>query len=117
MQKPKKTSYNDGVLTIVEEKQKLNSFNAKSNVKTKEEFNEIIKLFYEEQSKRQEDVLFAKSMDRKLTLKLKTPEIKNMKTNYKVLIDDVIYDILHLDFDKNNHTLYFYLEEVRKIAR
>ena len=116
MQKPKKSSYNDGVLTVVEEKQKLNSFNAKNNLKTKDDFKEVVKLFYEEQSKRQEDVLFAKSMDRKLTIKLKTPEVENIKTNYKVLIDNVIYDILHLDFDKNNHDLYFYLEEVRKIA-
>lgn len=117
MQKPKKISYNDGILTIVVDKVKPNSFNAKTNSKKMSDFEIIGTLFYSEESKRHEDMLFAESMNHKLTMKVKTNLVKGIKSNHKVIIDDYIYDIINTDIDKKNHELYFYLEGVRKIER
>lgn len=111
-----KNSYNDGVAMVVKEKQIMNDFNAKLNLKSLDDFEIIARLFYSEQSKRNEDMLFAQSMGKKLTLKIKTPMLNNVKNNYKVIIEKYVYDIIHIDFDKINRELYLYLEGVRALA-
>lgn len=40
-----------------------------------------------------------------------------MDTNRNVIIEGVIYAIIHIDRDKEKKELYFYLEEVRRIER
>lgn len=69
------------------------------------------------QLKRQEDMLFAESMNHKLTLKVKTALVDGVKNSHKVIINDYVYDIIHTDINKKNHELYFYLEGVRKVER
>lgn len=118
MLNPKKqTSYNDGIVYIYSENLNETSFSAKKNVKTLDDLNFITKLFYSEESKRQQDIVFAESMDRKLTLKIKTPLSSKINSNHKAVIGDDLYDIFQLDPDKDNNELYFYLERVRKIER
>lgn len=117
MQIPKRNSYNDGVMIVVSDKTKPNSFNAKTNSKKIDDFETIKTIFYSEESKRQEDMLFAESMNHKLTLKVKTTLVDGIKNSHKVIINDYVYDIIHTDINKKNHELYFYLEGVRKVER
>lgn len=117
MLKKKISSYNDGVIGIYSEKSTLiNSFNAKTNAKTINDYDFMMNLFYSEQSKRQEDFLFAEAMGKKLTLKVKTPLVEGIETNHKVILNNMVYDIINIDPDKTNKELYFYLEGGRKLA-
>lgn len=49
-------------------------------------------------------------------LKIATPDNGNMDSDRNIVIDNVIYSIIHIDRAKDPGELYFYLEEVRKIA-
>lgn len=111
----KKSSYKDGVVYIYSENLKETTFNAKKNVKTKDDLTYITKMFYKVESIRHQDFVFAESMDRKLTLKLKTPITNKVNVNHKAVIGTELYDIFELDKDQNNNELYLYLEKVRNI--
>lgn len=113
----KQTSFNDGIIYVYSENLIETSFSGKKNVKSLDDLTFITKLFYKEESKRQQDIIFADSMGRKLTLKLKTPLIDGISSNHKVVIGNDLYDIFQLDPDKTNNELYFYLERVRTIER
>jgi len=116
--KAKKNSYNGGVVGVYKEKSTLmnTDFNAKTNAKTLEDFDLITSLCFSEQTKRQEDFLFAEAMGKKLTWKIKTPLVKGIENNYKIIYEGYSYDIINMDFDRKNKELYFYLEGGRKIA-
>ena len=117
MLKKKVSSYNDGVIGIYSEKSTLiNSFNAKTNAKTINDYNFITNLCFSEETKRQEDFLFAETLGKKLTMKVKTPLVDGIETNYKVILNNFVYDIIRIDPDKKNKDLYFYLEGGRKLA-
>ena len=72
-------------------------------------------LAYEECSKRQQDLDFAESNDRTLNVKVKTRFYKNINNEYKVTIENTLYDIIYIDEDRKNRELYFYLEEVTEV--
>ncbi len=112
---PKKSNYNDGYIRVYEEIPIKANFGAKENIKSKDNLKFIVKLAYEECSKRQQDLDFANSSGRSLNIKLKTPFYKNMENNYKVIIENILYDIIYIDEDRKNRELYFYLEEVRSL--
>ena len=113
MKKP--SNYNDGYIRVYEEIPVKTDFGAKENVKSKDNLEFIVKLAYEECSKRQQDLEFAESSSRSLTLKIKTRYYKNIENNYKVIIENALYDIIYIDEDKRNRELYFYLEEVMNL--
>lgn len=118
MQKKNLLSYNDGVIGIYKEKSTLiNNFNAKINARTINDYEFVTNLFYSEESKRQEDFLFANAMGRKLTLKVKTPLVEGIKTSYKVILDNFVYDIINIDPNEKNKSLYFYLEGGRELDK
>ena len=117
MLKKKTSSFNDGVIGIYSEKKKYTDFNAKTNARTKNDYDFIMNLCYSEESKRQEDFLFAEAMGKKLTLKVKTPLVEGIETNYKVMLNNFVYDIIRIDPDKKNKELYFYLEGGREIEK
>lgn len=109
-------SYNDGVVSIYNSNNNLNSFSAKLNQTKVENEDFVINLFFCEESKRQQDVMFANSFGKALTLKIKTPFSKKVNTTQKAVIDNVLYDIFFVDFSKNKKELFIYLEEVRKLG-
>ena len=74
-----------------------------------------MKLAYEETSRREQDYEFARSIERSLTLKVKTPLYPNVNKKHSVLIENTQYSIFELDVDRKKNEMYFYLEEVRKI--
>lgn len=119
MQVMKKNSFNDGVVGIYKELPTLmnTDFNAKRNAKTIKDFQLITSLFYTELSARNEDFLFAEAMNRKLTMKIKTPLVNTIEPNYKALINNRMYDIIKIDPNRMNKELYIYLEGGQKIEK
>lgn len=117
MLKKKINSYNDGVIGIYSEKSTLiNDFNAKTNARTINDYDFIMNLCFSEETKRQEDFLFAEAMGKKLTLKVKTPLVEGIETKHKVILNNYVYDIINIDPNKKNKDLYFYLEGGRELA-
>lgn len=108
MQANKWNSYNDGIMLLYEKK-------TEKNVKSLDELLYLSKLAFTEKTVRQEDVDFALQMDKKLTMKIVTPDDGNMDTSRCAVIGNVIYGIIHIDRDKRTNELYFYLQEIRKI--
>ena len=111
----KKSNYNDGYIRVYEEIPIRTDFGAKENVKSEENLKFIVKLAYEECSKRQQDLEFAEASDRTLNLKVKTRFYDNLKNEYKIIEENTLYDIIYIDVDRKNRELYFYLEEVRSL--
>lgn len=108
MPRKKTNSYTDGVMKLYEKK-------TDRNVRGLEDLSYLSKLAFDEKSIRQEDVEFAMQQDKKLSIKIVTPDDGNMDTSRCAVIDDTIYGIIHIDRDKKNRELYFYLQEIRNI--
>ncbi len=106
-------TFNDGMVNIYKSKTIPSSFNAAKNVRHKKELELIVKLAFEEMSKRDQDLEFASSLDRNLSLKIKTRYYKNIDSTYKAVVGNVLYSILKIDFDKSKKLSYIYLEEER----
>ena len=110
------STFNDGVLFICKPESDYSSFNAVKNPTKKTELDKILKLNYDEMSRREQDLQFAESQGRNLTMKVKT-RLRNQVTKFhQVLIEDVLYSIIDLDKDRDGAEMYLYLEEVRKLS-
>lgn len=94
----------------------MNSFSAKINEKTLKDLELVTELFFKEESKRQQDIVFANSLDKQLTFKIKTPYSDKVKINHKGVYNGFLYNIFFIDPSKDKRELYLYLEEVRKIG-
>lgn len=106
---------NNGVVSIYREKStNRTDFNAKKNTVSLEDMTFIVKLCYEEMTKRAQDIEFAYSNDFSLSLKIKTRFVKNVDNKCKAVINNVVYNIYNLDIDKNK-VMYLYLEKERDL--
>lgn len=119
MNKKKVSSYNDGIVGVYVENSTLinTDFNVKRNARTIENYDFIMNLFYSEVNARDEDFVFAESMGKKLTMKIKTPLVAGVKSNHKIILNDYVYDIIKIDPDRRNKDLYIYLEGGRKLEK
>lgn len=115
MKKIRMNNYLDGFAKIYQEEVIRTNFGAKYNSKTFDKLNLIVKLAYTECNKRQQDLEFAESVSRNLSMKIKTRTYNNIRSDYKVVINNVLYDIIYLDYDRKNKEIYFYLEEIRPL--
>ncbi len=116
MQKPKFSRYNDGVVSIYrEEEGRKTDFSAKKNVQTLDDMEHIVKLAFEEASKREQDIEFALQHDFTLSLKIKTPLYKGVDNKCKAVIDGYLYDVSYLDIDKRKNEMWLYLQGVKNI--
>ena len=113
MQKNKFSRYNDGVVSIYRPKPKKTDFNAKTNVKTEDDMDFIVKLGFEEVSKREQDLEFAMQNDFTLSLKIKTRLLKCIDNKCKAIIDGYLYDISYTDSSRTE--IFLYLEGVKPI--
>lgn len=113
--KTKFSNYNDGFLSIYKDKEIRTDFSAKKNVKSLDDLKFIVKLAYDECSKRQQDFEFSETIGRSLNLKVKTRFYKNVTNKHKILIDNILYDIFEVDIDRAKQEMYLYMEEVRSI--
>ena len=109
------SNYNNGFLSIYNDREIRTDFSAKKNVKSLESLEFIVKLGYDECSKRQQDFEFSETIGRSLNLKVKTRLYKNVTNKHKVLIGNILYDIFEVDIDRGKQEMYLYMEEVRTI--
>jgi SPP1 family predicted phage head-tail adaptor len=110
-------NFGDGVVCVYKEKEKISSFGAAKNIKNIDELTFIVKLNYEELSFREQDLEYAKINGRRATLKIKTPNYKDIEKSYKALIGDILYDIYYTDSNKKKDERFFHLERMFKIAK
>lgn len=111
MRKKRKTGrYNDGIAKLYQKKE------GTRNVKTLEDLEYIGHLCFEEKSCRQSDIEFAEQRGKQLKMKIATQNPGETDTNKIIVIENVIYSIIHIDRSKGTNEVFFYLEEVRKIG-
>ena len=114
MPKHKLSTYNDGVVRLYRERPQKTDFGAKRNVATLSDMDFIVRLDYEESSRREEDMEFAERSGFSLTLKVRTRAVPNVDNKCKAVIDDYLYDVQYID--KSRTEMWLYLEGVRKLA-
>lgn len=116
MQKPKFSRYNDGVVSIYREREgRKTDFSAKKNVKTLDDMEYIVKLAFEEASKREQDIEFASQHDFTLSIKIKTRLCKEVDNKCKAVIDGYLYDVSYTDTDRKKAEMWLYLQGVKPI--
>lgn len=113
MSKPKFSRYNDGAVFVYREKDKRTDFAAKKNVDVLSDMDFIVRLDYEEMSKREQDLDFAEQSSCTLSLKVRTRCAPNIDNKCKAVIDNYLYDIWYVD--KTRTELYLYLEGVKPL--
>ena len=99
MLKSRFSNYNDGIVYIVRKKTKSTNFNAAKNALSRDDLEDVVKLAYEEKSKRDEDVEFASSQGRTLSLKIKTRSYK-VDPTLKAIAGDTLYSIIYLEEER-----------------
>lgn len=109
------SKYNDGMLYVCEVKKNEIGFGMVKNTREESDLKRILKLAYEEKTKRDEDMQFAENKGRTLSLKVKTRLREEVDSTQKVLIENTLYSVIHIDHDKSNREMYLYLEEERKL--
>lgn len=113
MRKRKPKTYNDGIVNIYREKDRRTDFNAKRNVSSLDDMDFVVKLAFEELSKREQDLEFAQQNDFTLSLKIKTRLVEGVDNKCKAIIDGYLYDVSYTD--KSKTELFLYLEGVKAI--
>ena len=110
-------TYLDGFAFIYRPKFEENksTFGAKINVNSSNDMELIYKLAFQQTYKRLEDLEFAESIGRDLTLKIKVRLVRGIKNSDKIIINNILYDIVYIDEDRINQELYIYLTEVKEI--
>lgn len=114
MKRKRILTYNDGYLLIC--KKQMEEDLTLRNPKRKDDMQPVLKLAYEEKSRRDQDIEFAESAGRSLSMKLKTRLYQTVKNTHMVMIGNVLYSIIKLDYDRANNEMYFYLEEAKIFA-
>ena len=94
----------------------INDFGAALNTKRAADMNLVLKLAYEERSRRAADMEWAESCDKTLSLKVVCPLNVSAKMSHLIVCTNKIYSIINIDYDRLNQEMYLYLEEVREIA-
>lgn len=113
MKKPEFSKYNDGVVHIYREKERRTDFNAKQNVSALDNMDFVVKLAFEESSKREQDLDFAEQNGFSLTLKIRTRFVKEVDNKCKAVIDGYLYDVSYID--KTRTEMWLFLEGVRSL--
>lgn len=108
------SKYNDGVISIYREKERRTDFSAKQNVSTLEDMEFIVKLAFQESSKREQDIEFASQNGFSLALKVKTRLFKGVDNKCKAVVDGYLYDVSYID--KTRTEMYLYMEGVKPLA-
>lgn len=116
MNQKKFSSLNDGIANICKPKEKKNSFNAKLNIESAEDLEIIKPAFFSIENIRDQDTMFASSIGHTLSLKIKINYDKIVNIKNKIVIDNILYDLIRIDPDNNNYYLYLYLESIGELC-
>lgn len=111
--KRKFSRYNDGVVSVYREKGKRSNFAAKENVSALEDMEFVIKLDFEQASKREQDLAFAEQNDFSLSLKIRTRYVDSVDNKCKAVINGYLYDVAYVD--KNRVEMWLYLEGIKEL--
>lgn len=114
MNKPKFNRYNDGVVSIYREKEKRSNFAAKENVSVLDDMEFVVKLDFEESSKREQDMEFANQNGFSLSLKVRTRYMPLVDNRCKAIIDNNLYDINYVDKDRVE--MWIFLEWIKELS-
>ena len=113
--KSKFPTYNDGVLYVCENVAGQSGFSSTRNARSRGDLRTLLKLDYKEMSRRDEDMDFAESHGRTLTMKVRCRYHPDVTTRLCVVIGDVLYSIFKTDHDAGWRNLFLFLEEERKL--
>ena len=113
MSKPKFSRYNDGVVSIYREKKRETDFAAKKNVATLDDMDFVVKLAFEESSRREQDIDFAEQMGFSLTLKVRTRIVDGVDNKCKAVIGNYLFCVSYVD--KTRTEMWLYLTGVREL--
>lgn len=109
--------YTDGVIKVYKSKAKKTEFNAPKNAKRLSDLELLVKLPFDEKSKREKDLEYCYQLGNELSLKLVTPMCgETIGSQNKVIVERTLYDVIYVDTDKKNREMYLYLQEVEEIA-
>lgn len=111
--KHKLSRYNDGVVSVYREKGKRSNFAAKENVSALEDMEFVVKLDFEQASKREQDLAFAEQNDFSLSLKIRTRYVDSVDNKCKAVINGYLYDVAYVD--KNRVEMWLYLEGIKEL--
>lgn len=111
MERSQFDNYIDGVAKICKVKNPTSEFKRK-NINL-DDLEVVCKLNYSEMSKRIQDIDFAQAENFELTMKIKVRKIKNINSQFMVIIGNKIHSIKYMDSDSRN--LYLYLQGEREI--
>lgn len=114
-QRPKFSSYNDGVLSVYKDKGERSNFGAKVNPNALDALELVVKLAFAEMSKRESDMEFAESMQFSLDAKVKTRYVAGVTNKSKVIIGDTLYDISYIDTTRTE--MFLYLHKIDTLKR
>lgn len=106
--------YNDGVVSIYREKERLTDFAAKKNVSARDDMDFVCKLAFEESSKREQDQTFAEQNGFSLNAKIRTRLVNGVDNKCKAVIGGELYDVSYID--KTRTEMWLYLEYIRKLG-
>lgn len=110
----KRNTYNDGVVSVYRDKSTTTDFNARRNAKTLDDLDFVVRLDFEESSRREEDLEFAERSGFSLTLKVRTRLVPGVDNACKAVVDGYLYDIRYVD--KTRTEMWLYMEGVRSLA-
>lgn len=116
MNKQRFSVYTDGIMYICRESEQKSDFGAVKNAKRESEIIRTGKLAFREMSKRDEDLEFAESHGRTLTIKVATRLYPDISKLDQIIIGSVLYSILKIDISREKRENYIYLEEVRSLS-
>ena len=107
------TAFSDGIVQVFRQKDRKTGFNARLNPSTLEDLEFVVKLAFDESSKRQQDLEFAEQSGFQLSYKVRTRYVPVVETKMKAVIDDMLYDIAYID--KSGREMFLYLQSVRRL--
>ena len=106
---------NDGYIDIYKVKDNENSFAASISPKSLNDLEYLVSMAFYEEYKREQDMAFAEASGNTLSLKIRTLLYTELTKEHKAVMDNVLYNILKIDYNRAEKVMYLYLEEARKL--
>ncbi|HGL6931327.1 TPA: head-tail adaptor protein, partial [Clostridioides difficile] len=109
MKKIKFDNFNDGIIEFGEYKE---SYDIEGNALDEKKFIVNGKLFYSNEYIREQDRLKFDNTGLKVSIKLKVPYMKLIKTSDVIKLNNEFYSIVKLDISNDKTSIYLYLSEL-----
>ncbi|HGL6931336.1 TPA: head-tail adaptor protein, partial [Clostridioides difficile] len=109
MKKIKFNNFNDGIVEFGEYKE---SYDIEGNALDEKEFIVSGKLFYSNEYIREQDKLKFDDTGLKVSIKLKVPYMRLIKTSDVIKLNNEFYSIVKLDISNDKTSVYLYLTEL-----